>query len=555
MGIQSNRKRFITIACFLAGILFMWAQGQRPENDPKKTKIILLHADQGQADKITMPDVQVLIGDVRLRHDSMYMFCDSALIFEKTNSLEAFGNVRMEQGDTLFIYGDYLFYDGQTQIAELRENVRMINRDRDAVLDENVRILYYDEVQRGRGISGFVNMASGGSSRPKLLASRGYTVKVARSLYPNASSVLPVVFYAPEKSEEIFNYSPYPRLVNGSIKYDYLSRKVSLTSTHCSDADYTRELELRDYDRGWNLIGSTFGSDSRFSTPNGELGDAGEMPRYAYVDDAEADGYRYVRRGEATIGSFQSIFLQIPTNRELYFNGASRVTVLNAPALYVSDTSIPSIHLSASDGARSDRFTIEFDPDGSDSYQMGYDLGKMLNGSGFNFYSLKGISPCAVQNVPLPDDGISIPVCLTTLRAGVHALSLEENTLGERYRVSLIDPSGVSSDLIASNDSIRFEAPASGEYTFLLQVRPRLDTSLSRPVTGLRANLSRSGSLLSVSVAEEAARLRVYTVSGDLVASADLAPSAEATLSVPAAGILIVTVHTASASETYKLIP
>ena len=129
MGIQSNRKRFITIACFLAGILFMWAQGQRPENDPKKTKIILLHADQGQADKITMPDVQVLIGDVRLRHDSMYMFCDSALIFEKTNSLEAFGNVRMEQGDTLFIYGDYLFYDGQTQIAELRENVRMINRD------------------------------------------------------------------------------------------------------------------------------------------------------------------------------------------------------------------------------------------------------------------------------------------------------------------------------------------------------------------------------------------------------------------------------------------
>ena len=38
----------------------------------------------------------------------MYMYCDSALIYEKTNSVEAFGNVRMEQGDTLFIYGDYL---------------------------------------------------------------------------------------------------------------------------------------------------------------------------------------------------------------------------------------------------------------------------------------------------------------------------------------------------------------------------------------------------------------------------------------------------------------
>lgn len=54
-----------------------------------------------------------------MRHDSMYMYCDSALIFEKTNSFEAFSNVRMEQGDTLFIYGDYLYYDGMTQLGPI----------------------------------------------------------------------------------------------------------------------------------------------------------------------------------------------------------------------------------------------------------------------------------------------------------------------------------------------------------------------------------------------------------------------------------------------------
>ena len=42
--------------------------------------------------------------------------------------MEAFSNVRMEQGDTLFIYGDYLNYNGETQLAMLRENVKLINR-------------------------------------------------------------------------------------------------------------------------------------------------------------------------------------------------------------------------------------------------------------------------------------------------------------------------------------------------------------------------------------------------------------------------------------------
>lgn len=94
----------------------------------KRKRVDLLHADQAQADKLLRPDVQVLIGSVKLRHDSMYMYCDSALIYEKTNSVEAFSNVRMEQGDTLFIYGDYLNYNGETQLAMLRENVKLINR-------------------------------------------------------------------------------------------------------------------------------------------------------------------------------------------------------------------------------------------------------------------------------------------------------------------------------------------------------------------------------------------------------------------------------------------
>lgn len=108
---------------------FVHSQEQVTDTVPvKKTKVFLEHANSLSFDKEVRPDAQILIGDVCFRHDSSYMYCDSAYFYEKTNSLEAFSNVRMEQGDTLFVYGQYLFYDGNTQIARLRDLVRMENK-------------------------------------------------------------------------------------------------------------------------------------------------------------------------------------------------------------------------------------------------------------------------------------------------------------------------------------------------------------------------------------------------------------------------------------------
>lgn len=115
------------IVCFLCLSSYVFSQTQDTLKQ-KKTKVYLEHANTLSFDKEFMADAQVLNGDVCFRHDSSYMYCDSAYFFEKTNSLEAFSNVRMEQGDTLFVYGDYLFYDGNAQIAYLRNNVRMENR-------------------------------------------------------------------------------------------------------------------------------------------------------------------------------------------------------------------------------------------------------------------------------------------------------------------------------------------------------------------------------------------------------------------------------------------
>ena len=94
----------------------------------KRNYVHLLHADVTKFNKQINPDVWVLIGDVAFRHDSMYMYYDSAYFYNRKNGLKAFGNVRMEQGDTLFLYGDYLDYDGDANLARVRNNVRLEDR-------------------------------------------------------------------------------------------------------------------------------------------------------------------------------------------------------------------------------------------------------------------------------------------------------------------------------------------------------------------------------------------------------------------------------------------
>ncbi|MCM1517741.1 MAG: hypothetical protein NC117_03790 [Pseudoflavonifractor sp.] len=95
-------------------------------------KVFLEHADRLSLDSRN-PDYQVLTGNVLFRRGDMFMSCDSAYFYDRIGSLQAFGSVKMEQGDTLFVFADELNYDGPTELAILYadpgKKVRLINRD------------------------------------------------------------------------------------------------------------------------------------------------------------------------------------------------------------------------------------------------------------------------------------------------------------------------------------------------------------------------------------------------------------------------------------------
>lgn len=84
------------------------------------------------------------LGNVKLRHQDMFMTCDSLYQYADSNYIEAFGHVHAVQNDTLNLWGDFLLYNGNTEKAKVRRNVIM----KDPQITLTTDSLNYDAANR-----------------------------------------------------------------------------------------------------------------------------------------------------------------------------------------------------------------------------------------------------------------------------------------------------------------------------------------------------------------------------------------------------------------------
>ncbi len=115
---------------FLAIILCQLIQTGLFSQDPeeKAEQLIVKNADNFIVERIDGKDVQYFRGNVRLVQDSTFMFCDSAKIIE--NQLTATDEVIIIQNDSIQIFSDSLYYDGDLKFAELFYGVVLQNLDK-----------------------------------------------------------------------------------------------------------------------------------------------------------------------------------------------------------------------------------------------------------------------------------------------------------------------------------------------------------------------------------------------------------------------------------------
>ena len=164
------------------------------------------------------------------------MYCDSAYFYANNNSLDAFSRVHIVQGDTVDLYGEFLHYDGNTRIAQIRQKVRLIGKNTKLI----TQALDFD---LGRNIGYYTNHADIESGENKLSSRQGYYYSREQMYYFRDSVVLrnpdytiysdTLQYHTPTKVAYFFG----PTEIIGDSSYIYCENGWYNTETDKSHAE------------------------------------------------------------------------------------------------------------------------------------------------------------------------------------------------------------------------------------------------------------------------------------------------------------------------------
>ena len=122
-----NKILYLFTWIFLAVISAVFSSTPALSQEVKQIEI--LNSDNMEYDETLGSNAIKYIGNVIFQQEEAIMYCDSAYFYPDSNYVNAYGSIHIIQGDTLHLYGDYLNYIGNIKLAEVRENVVLIDKE------------------------------------------------------------------------------------------------------------------------------------------------------------------------------------------------------------------------------------------------------------------------------------------------------------------------------------------------------------------------------------------------------------------------------------------
>ena len=226
---------------------------------------------------------QTIAGNVIMKETPTLFYCDSASINERSKVMEAFGNVHINQNDSIHTYAQYLKYIGAERIAYLKKDVRLTDKKGTLYTQE----LEYDLKTNigtykngGRVVNGKTTLTSLDGvyyadtkdvyfKKNVHLIDPKYDIKSDSLLYNTLTQV--VTFIAPtyikgKEGGDIYTTSGTYDLKNGKAFFGYRTVFKDSTRTYVADKsayvekDGIAQLEgnavIRDSVNGYTILGN-----------------------------------------------------------------------------------------------------------------------------------------------------------------------------------------------------------------------------------------------------------------------------------------------------------
>ena len=144
--------------------------------DTTGKKLEILEAKRYNFQKLDSTDFVSLAGNVRIRQGKTLFYCDSAVLDQKQNIFEAFGNIHINDEDSVHTYSQYLKYYGREKDAILKNKVKLT--DGKGVLTTNE--LHYNTITK---VGTYVNGGKVVTGTTVLTSTEGIYYGETRDIY------------------------------------------------------------------------------------------------------------------------------------------------------------------------------------------------------------------------------------------------------------------------------------------------------------------------------------------------------------------------------------
>ncbi len=125
MAMNKISRRLIFFVTLVCSFVFTNAQVTAPADSSLKLVEFLNSDRQGYKRIDSVNEFNFFVGHVQIRQGNTLFYCDSAVYNRNARIIEAFGNVHINDHDSINTYSQYLLYHVDTRIANLRKKVKL----------------------------------------------------------------------------------------------------------------------------------------------------------------------------------------------------------------------------------------------------------------------------------------------------------------------------------------------------------------------------------------------------------------------------------------------